>query len=104
MNTYLWANENHFPYDFVAVNAATLEDAIKLATEVVESEFENKIQKDTTAYCELVKTLSKEHLDWLNRITKEIKEDCARYINIIIETQPIVLPPNTAKIIDHANE
>lgn len=77
-NTYIWVDGFFSEYTFLAVHAENLEDARKVALEIIEVE--------------------KPSIEGFLR-----EEYFVKMVSTVNSNEPIIIPINSGKIIDHAN-
>jgi hypothetical protein len=96
MKTFLWVE---MEYEFIAVNAETLEQAIEIGKAEAEADYKRQVEEQVEFYKDRTGTFKMER--------PEIEKRCRQYADDRLRQftdEPVILEMGQAKIIYHANE
>ena len=100
MKTFLWCDSRTYQmqYEFIAVNAENLEDAIKFAKAEIEAERVRDIKRINEFYQGRTDEYAQPPA-----VEKKCREEADYRLKALMD-DPMVLESGQAKIIDHSNE
>lgn len=96
MNTFLWID---MEYEFLAVNAETLEQAIELGKAEIEADYKRQVEEKVEFYKDRTGIFKTDRPE----VEKRCRQD-ADYRLRQFTDEPVILEMGQAKIIYHANE